>query len=144
MPERKESEKPQDNQAADPHADSVLAAVRTLIGALPAEERERILSELAKAFQPIPQPRAGATDLLAEVIRLLPEQRSWRVEDVRRRIEERGIEAEAKAVYNVMTYLKRRGQLKHEGYGRYTLGDIHIVTSDEVGGVPAWSEIDDT
>jgi hypothetical protein len=144
MPERKESEKLQDNQAADPHADSVLAAVRTLIAALPHEERERILGELTKAFQPIPPPRAGATDLLAEVIRLLPEQRSWRVEDVRRRIEERGIEAEPKAVYNVMTYLKRRGELKHEGYGRYTLGDIHIVTSDEVGGVPAWSEIDDT
>jgi hypothetical protein len=143
MSERKELQKTQDNQA-DPHADSVLVAAKTLIGALPHDERERVLGELAKAFQPISPPRAGSTDLLAEVIRLLPEQRSWRVEDVRRRIEERGIEAEPKAIYNVLTYLKRRGQLKHEGYGRYTLGDIAIVTSDEVGGAPAWSEIDDT
>jgi DNA-binding transcriptional ArsR family regulator len=142
MTDPKAAEKSQENQAADPHSDSVLAAVRTLIAALPSEERERILSELNKAFQPIPPPRSG--DLLAEVIRLLPEQRSWRVEDVRKRIEERGIEAEPKAVYNVLTYLKRKGQLKHEGYGRYTLGDIHIVTSDDVGGAPAWSEIDDT
>ncbi|MGY3531180.1 hypothetical protein [Bradyrhizobium sp. USDA 4452] len=138
------SEKNERDQAPDQRADSVLSAAKTLLEALPAEERERILSELIKTFQPIPSPRAGSTDLLAEVIRLLPEQRSWRVEDVRRRIEERGIEAEPKAIYNVLTYLKRRGQIRHEGYGRYTLGGIHIVTSDEVGGSPAWSEIDDT
>jgi hypothetical protein len=144
MSESNSAAKVQDNQAADQHADSVLAAVRTLIGALPDEERQRILSELNRTFQPSSPPRSGETDLLAAVIRLLPEQRSWKVEDVRKRIEERGIEVEPKAIYNVLTYLKRIGQLKHEGYGRYTLGGIGVVTTDEVGGTPAWSEIDDT
>ena len=55
-------------------------------GALPREELDPVLSELTKAFQPISPPRAGAIDLLAEVIRLLPERRSWQVENERRRI----------------------------------------------------------
>ncbi len=136
MPERKASEKTQDNQAADPHADSVLAAARTLIGALSPEERERILSELTRAFQPIPQPRAGSGDVLAEIVRLLPEQRSWTVEQIRKRVEASGLKAEPKAVYNALTYLKRRNDIVHHGYGRYTVEGLHFVTSEEAWGTP--------
>jgi hypothetical protein len=134
----------QNDEATDPHVESVLTAIKALMGPLPTDERARILGELTKAFRPIPQPRAGATDLLGEVVRLLPEQRSWRVDDVRRRIEERGIEAEPKAVYNALGYLKRKGWIQHDGYGRYTVEGVHFVTSDEVGGMKARSEIDDT
>ncbi len=143
MSERAAVPPKQNDEATDPRTESVLVAIKTLIGGLPPDERERILTKLTKAFRPIPQPRAGATDLLGEVIRLLPEQRSWRVEDVRRRIGERGIEAEPKAVYNALGYLKRKGWIQHDGYGRYTVEGIHFVTSDDVGGMPSRSEIDD-
>jgi hypothetical protein len=134
MPERKEFDKPQDNQAADPHADSVLAAARTLIGALPPEERTRILTELTKAFRPIPEPKAGSSDVLAEIVRLLPQQRSWTVEQIRKRVEESGLKAEPKAVYNALTYLKRRNDIVHHGYGRYTVEGMSFVTSEEAWG----------
>ena len=140
MRERNELEKAQDNQAADPHSDSVLAAARTLIGALPPEERERILTELTKAFRPIPEPKAGSSDVLAEIVRLLPQQRSWTVEQIRKRVEERGMKAEPKAVYNALTYLKRRNDIVHHGYGRYTVDGLHFVTSEEAGGTPTSHE----
>jgi hypothetical protein len=127
----------------DPHVESVLAAIKTLLSGLTAPERERVLGELAKAFRPISEPRAAASNLLSEVVRLLPEQRSWRVEDVRRRIEERGITADPKAVYNALGYLKRKGWIQHDGYGRYTAEGIHFVTSEDLGGMPSRSEIDD-
>jgi hypothetical protein len=136
MAERKELEKPQDNQAADPHADSVLAAAKTLLGALSPEERERVLGELGKAFRPIPEPKAGSSDVLAEIVRLLPKQRSWTVEQIRKRVEESGLKAEPKAVYNALTYLKRRNDIVHHGYGRYTVEGMHFVTSEEAWGPP--------
>jgi hypothetical protein len=114
----------------------VLAAVRTLIGALPSEERERILTELTKAFRPIPEPKAGSSDVLAEIVRLLPQQRSWTVEQIRKRVEESGLKAEPKAVYNALSYLKRRNDIVHHGYGRYTVEGMHFVTSEEAWGTP--------
>jgi hypothetical protein len=140
MPESNELEKRQENQAADPHADSVLAAVKTLIGALPAEERQRILSELTRAFRSIQEPKAGSGDVLAEIIRLLPEQRSWTVEQIRKRVEESGLKAEPKAVYNALSYLKRRNDIVHCGYGRYTVEGMHFVTSEEAFGAPTAHE----
>jgi hypothetical protein len=135
MSESKETAKAQD-QAADPHADSVLTAARTLIGALPPEERERVLDELNKVFRLIPEPKAGSGDVLAEIIRLLPEQRSWTVEQIRKRVEASGLNAEPKAVYNALSYLKRRNDIVHHGYGRYTVEGFAFVTSDEAGGPP--------
>jgi hypothetical protein len=131
MSERKTSEKIQSNQA-----DSVLAAAKTLLGALSPEERDRILRELTKAFRPIPAPGAGSGDVLAEIIRLLPEQRSWTVEQIKKRVEASGLKAEPKAVYNALTYLKRRNDITHHGYGRYTFRGNAFVTSDEAGGMP--------
>jgi hypothetical protein len=140
MPERKELEKSQDNQAAAPHADSVLAATKTLIGALAPEERQWILGELAKAFQPTPEPKpepkAESGDVLAVIIRLLPERRSWTVEEIRKRVKASGLKADPKVVYNALTYLKRRNDIVHHGYGRYTVEGMHFVTSEEAWGTP--------
>jgi hypothetical protein len=66
-----------------------LAAAKTLIGGLAPDERARVLEELTKAFRPIPQPRSGSDDVLAEIVRLLPEQRSWTVEQIKQRVESR-------------------------------------------------------
>jgi hypothetical protein len=140
MSGRPEPAKGQDNQAVDPHADSVLAAARTLIGALSPDERQRILGELIKAFRPIAEPKAGSGDVLAQIIRLLPEQRSWTVEQIRKRVKETGLKTEPKAVYNALTYLKRRNDIVHHGYGRYTVEGLHFVTSEEAGGAPTSHE----
>jgi hypothetical protein len=135
MPER--AEKASNNNAqskADQHTESVLVAARALISALPPDERERVLAELTKAFKPIAEPRAGSGEVLAELVRLLPQQRSWTVEQIRNRVEAAGLSAEPKAIYNALTYLKRRNDVVHHGYGRYTVEGMHFVTSEEAGG----------
>lgn len=130
------SKKQQENQASPPHAESVLTAIKTLVAGLPADERERVLGELTKAFRPIPEPRAGSSEVLAEIVRLLPEQRSWTVEQIKQRVEAKGLRTEPKAIYNALTYLKRRKDIAHRGYGQYSLEGMHFVTSDEVDGTP--------
>lgn len=131
--------KTQENQS-DPHAESVLAATKTLIASLAADARAHVIEELVKAFRPIPQPRTGSGDVLAEIVRLLPEQRSWTVEQIKQRVESRGVQAEPKAVYNALTYLKRRNDIVHHGYGRYSVQGMHFVTSEEAGGPPTSHE----
>ena len=132
--------KAQENHSDKTQAESILAAVKMLISGLSDTDRKRILDELRKAFQPIPEPRAGSGEVLAEIIRLLPEQRSWTVEQIKQRVEARGIQAEPKAIYNALTYLKRRNDIVHHGYGRYSLEGMHFVTSDDLGGPPTRDE----
>jgi hypothetical protein len=134
MSERAQVPKDRQDQTADPHTESVLAAIKALVAGLSAEERDRVLTEVRKTFQPIPPLRAGSGDVLAEIVRLLPEQRSWTVEQVKQRVEAKGIQAEPKAIYNALTYLKRRNDIVHHGYGRYTVQGMHFVTSEEAGG----------
>src|SRR5271168_4229473 len=92
-------EKPQENQS-DRHAENILAAVKTLLAGLSSDDRARILGEITKAFRPLPQPRAGSSDVLAEIVRLLPEQRTWTVEQIKQRVESSGVQTEPKAIYN--------------------------------------------
>lgn len=110
----------------------MLSAVRTLIGGLSHEERERLLSELTELLRPIPAPRAG--DVLNAVVRLLPRRRDWTVEDLKKDIKARGIEASPKELYNAMGYLVRRGRIRRVGYGRYSVDGAELVTSDDLGG----------
>src|SRR5271169_4523037 len=102
MSESAAFKKDQENQAPAPHAESVLAAIKTLVAGLPPEERERLIGELTKAFRPIPTPRAGSGDVLTEIVRLLPEQRSWTVEQIKQRVESSGLKAEPKTIYNAL------------------------------------------
>lgn len=132
-------EKPQENQS-DPRAESILAAIMTLISGLAPDDRARVIGELTKAFRPIPQLRTGSGDVLAEIVRLLPEQRSWTVEQIKQRVESRGVQTEPKAIYNALTYLKRRNDIVHHGYGRYSVQGMHFVTSEEAGGMPTSHE----
>jgi hypothetical protein len=52
----------------------------------------------------------------------------------------RGVQAEPKAIYNELTYFKRRNDIVHHGYGRYSIHGMHFVTSDEAGGTPTSHE----
>jgi len=71
---------------------------------------------------------------------LLPQQRSWTVEQIKEKFERSGLSAEPKAIYNALTYLKRRNDIVHHGYGRYTVQGMHFITSDEAGGTPTAHE----
>jgi hypothetical protein len=119
------------------HVDSVLVATKTLLAALPPDEQQRVLAELRKLFRPAGTPlRSGASDVLAQIVRLLPEKRTWTVEQIKQRVEASGVSAEPKAIYNALTYLKRRNDIVHHGYGRYSVDGNYFVTSEEAGGVP--------
>jgi len=120
----------------DQHVETVLTATKALLSGLSSVEQQRVLTELSKAFRPIPPPRAGSGDVLAEIVRLLPEQRSWTVEQIKQRVEASGVQSEPKAIYNALTYLKRRNDIVHHGYGRYSVQGMHFVTSEEADGTP--------
>jgi hypothetical protein len=72
--------------------------------------------------------------VLGVIVRLFPQNESWTVEDLKRRISERGIEANQKQVYNAVGYLNRKGHIRRIGYGRYVSNGIEIVTSEDLGG----------
>jgi hypothetical protein len=116
----------------DPRSENILSAVRTLIRGLSPAEQEGLLSELTEILRPIPAPRAG--DVLSAVVRLLPKQRAWTVEDLKKDIKARGVEASPKEVYNALGYLVRKGRVRRVGYGRYIVDGIELVTSDDLGG----------
>jgi hypothetical protein len=121
---------------ADPHEASVLAAMTALADGLSPEARQRVFAALNQKYEPIPAPRAGSGEVLAEIVRLLPEQRSWTVEQIKTRVERKVAGTDPKAIYNALTYLKRRNDIVHDAYGRYTVRGIHFVTSDDLGGGP--------
>jgi hypothetical protein len=106
------------------------------LAGLPPDDQQRVLSELRKSFHPIVPLRSSAGEVLAQIVRLLPEQKSWTVEQVKERVEASGVQAEPKAIYNALTYLKRRNDIVHHGYGRYSVDGMHFVTSEEAAGTP--------
>jgi hypothetical protein len=133
------------SEVHDPQTESVLSAIKMLIKGLPPEKRQRAMSELTAAFNPIPAPRAGASQVLGELIRLLPERRSWTVDAVKQIIDERGIEATPKEIHNALGYLNRKGHITRVGHGRYVVDGVMLETTEDLGvGPPTRHEIDDT
>jgi hypothetical protein len=126
------------NPASDRRADDFAATIKTLFGELPPTEQERIVAQLTEILRPIPAPRAG--DVLGAVIHLFPKQPEWTVRELFKGLEARGVEYTAKEVYNALGYLKRKNKIEHKGHGRYSIGGIPIVTSDELGGEPSREE----
>ena len=73
-------------------------------------------------------------------MRLLPLQKSWTVEQLKQSIDEQGVSATPKEVYNAVAYLTRRGRITRVGYGRYLVDGMEVVTSDDLGGTSARHE----
>jgi hypothetical protein len=117
---------------ADDRARANFDAIRTLIGNLSRDEQDRILAELLEILRPIPAPRAG--ELLGVVVKFLPQRKDWSVDEIRRRIEEKGIGATSKEIYNAIGYLNRKGHVRRVGYGRYVVQGVEVQTSDDFGG----------
>jgi hypothetical protein len=116
--------------AAVARAENVISAIKTLIAGLPRPEQERVVAELNK-LHPIPTPRAS--EVLATIVRLLPQRRDWTVDEVRRSVDARKVEASPKEVYNALGYLTRKGRIRRVGYGRYIVDGAELATLDDLG-----------
>jgi predicted transcriptional regulator of viral defense system len=85
-------------------------------------------------------PRAG--EVLGAIVRLLPQRESWTVAELKQTIDERGIPATPREVYNAVSYLARKGHIRRVGYGRYLIDGVPVVTADHLGGQPSITEGD--
>jgi hypothetical protein len=120
--------------------DKTFELMRALLASLPEDDRARFLREITATIAPMSGPRAG--EVLGAIVRLLPQRKSWTMTELKRSIDERGIPARPKEVYNAMSYLKRKGHIRRVGYGRYLIDGMPIVTADHLGGQPSITEED--
>jgi hypothetical protein len=122
----------------DARAENVITAFKTLLGGLPPELQERVRAALFESFPQNSPPRPG--QVLGTILKLVPRDRAFTIEEVKKKIEDEGIHATAKAIYNALGYLTRKNKIQRIGHGRYIIGDVSIVTSDELGGAPSKDE----
>jgi hypothetical protein len=109
-----------------------------LVSTLSREEQNRLLTDLVESVRPIPAPRAG--EVLGAIVKLLPRQRDWMVDDIRKRVAGTGVGASPKEIYNAIGYLARKGHVRRVGYGRYVVEGVEVQTSDDFGGATARHE----
>ncbi len=120
--------------------DKTLDLIKTLLASLPEADRARFLHELTATIRPMSGPRAG--EVLGAIVRLLPQRESWTVAELKQTIDQRGISATPREVYNAVSYLARKGHIRRVGYGRYLIDGVPIVTADPLGGQPSITEGD--
>lgn len=121
-------------ESAGPDWQRVVDGIKLLLSALPPDEQERVLREVAEKIPSIPAPRAG--NVLGAVVKLLPRRPQWTLDEIKRGVASRGVEATPKEIYNSLGYLVRKGRVRRIGYGQYAVGGAGIVTSDDLGGEP--------
>jgi len=126
------------NSAPDPRIEQTLALVRTLISSLPIPVQEAFKREIAQAMRSASAPRAG--EVLGTILRLLPRQKAWSVTELKRQVDEHGVEATDKEIYNAVGYLTRKGRVRRIAYGRYLVDGMLLETADEFGGQTARHE----
>jgi hypothetical protein len=129
--------------APDPdrlRVEKTLELIETLLSSLPKADRARFVRGLTATIKPMSGPRAG--EVLGEIVRLLPQRQSWTVAELKQTIDERGITASPKEVYNAVSYLTRKGHIRRVGYGRYLIDGVPVVTADHLGGQPSITEGD--
>jgi hypothetical protein len=114
--------------------------IKTLLASLPDADRARFLHELSTAIKPMSGPRAG--EVLGAIVQLFPKRESWTVSELKQLIDDRGINATPKEVYNAVSYLARRGHIRRVGYGRYLIDGVPFVTAEDMGGQPSITEGD--
>jgi hypothetical protein len=126
------------NALDDAHAESVLTAFKALLAGLSPEQQERVRAALFKSFPQNSAPRAG--QVLGTILKLVPRDRAFTIDEVKKSIEAEGIQATVKAIYNALGYLTRKHKIQRIGHGRYSIGGMPVVTSDELGGEPSREE----
>src|ERR1700722_6656804 len=87
--------------------EKTIDAIRMLVSTLSREEQNRLLTDLVESVRPIPAPRAG--EVLGAIVKLLPRQRDWMVDDIRKRVAGTGVGASPKEIYNAIGCVARKG-----------------------------------
>jgi hypothetical protein len=126
------------NAVDDAYAESVVTAFKALLAGLSPEQQERVRSAIFQAFPQNSTPRAG--QVLGTILKLVPRDRAFTIEEIKKKVEAEGIQATVKAIYNALGYLTRKQKIQRIGHGRYIIGGMSIVTSDELGGAPSREE----
>jgi hypothetical protein len=134
------SPKPDENKPSDRAVHAIVSAIDMLIDGLSPTEKEQVLRKVTDKLRPIPVPQAG--DVLGIVVQLIPRDRQWTIAELKRCIEEEGTPITAKEIHNAVGYLTRKRHIQRVGYGRYMIGGIPVVTTDELGGQPSITEGD--
>jgi hypothetical protein len=132
------AEKPAPAGGDDPRLGNVAQAIATLLDLLSPQERDQVLRKVTEKLRPIPAPKAG--EVLEAIILALPQRRDWTVEALRKTVEQGGVSATPKEVYNAVGYLTRKRHMRRVGYGRYVVDGTEIITSDDLGGENARHE----
>jgi len=136
-PSKNSQDAPQ-NSVDDAYAESVVTAFKALLAGLSPDQQERVRAAIFQAFPQNSTPRAG--QVLGTILKLVPRDRAFTIEEVKKKIEAEGIQATVKAIYNALGYLTRKQKIQRIGHGRYIIGGMSIVTSDELGGAPSREE----
>ena len=127
----------------DARAESVIAAFKTLLDGLSPDLQERVRASLFESFPQNSTARPG--QVLGTILKFVPRDRAFTIEEVKRKIEAEGIQATAKAIYNALGYLTRKRRIQRVGHGRYIVEGVLLETADDLGvGPPTRHEIDDT
>ena len=127
----------------DAHAESIVAAFKALLAGLSTSQQERVRAELFKSFPPNSTPRPG--QVLGTILKLVPRDRAFTIDEVKKRVEAEGVQATAKAIYNAIGYLARKQKIARVGHGLYMVEGALLATIDDIGvGPPTRHEIDDT
>jgi hypothetical protein len=131
---------PADSPLDDAHAESVISAIKALLAGLSPDQQERVR---AKIFPNNSSPRAG--EVLGTILKLVPRDRPFTIEDVKKSVEAEGIQATAKAIYNSLGYLTRKHRITRIGHGRYIIDGAELTTLEEIEGAgpPTRDMIDD-
>lgn len=109
-----------------------LSAIKSLIKTLSREEQEHLLRYLTELIGET-QLRRG--DVLGVIAHILPRQKDWTVGEIKQRVvEEHGLPASSKEIYNALGYLSRTGRLQRVGYGQYIFNGVMMTTSEDFGG----------
>src|ERR1043165_8514179 len=87
-------------------AESVVAAFNGLLSKLSSEQQNLVRSKIGVPVANSDAPRAG--QVLGRILQFVPRDRPFTVKEVKQKIEQDGIQATAKAIYNAIGYLTRK------------------------------------
>lgn len=121
-----------DDRAQQALFESTLALVKTLLEAMPHDQKQRVAREVMKSVGPPESPKAG--DVLASILNFVKKNQEFTVAEVRERVDLSGVSAAPKEIYNALGYLTRKGRVRRVGYGKYIVDGVSITTSDDLGG----------
>lgn len=129
---------PGSDEPEDPQLESVVKAMRAMLDVLPPDKQAAAQGKLFPGS-------AQRAPRVATILKLIPKDRAFSAEDVKKSVESEGLSASAKSIHNALGYLHRTQRIKRIGVGTYLLetGEL-LQTLDDYGGEPTREEQHDS